>query len=112
MSVLGRAALLLALAAAACAVVLALGARRPGRRAWLESAERAVYAVFGLMSVGMLTLWAGLLSDRFELRNVADYTSRSLPWPYKLSALWGSQAGSLMLLCLLNPIREAFGITA
>jgi cytochrome c-type biogenesis protein CcmF len=84
-----------------CAVVLALGSRRPGRRAWLESAERAVYCVFGLLSVGMVTLWAGLLSGHFELRNVADYTSRSLPWPYKLAALWGSQAGSLMLWCWL-----------
>jgi cytochrome c-type biogenesis protein CcmF len=32
---------------------------------------------------------------------VADYSTASLPWPYKLSALWGSQAGSLMLWCWL-----------
>jgi cytochrome c-type biogenesis protein CcmF len=100
-SLLGRAAVLLALAGAVYAIVMALGSRTPGRRAWQESAERAVYGVFALTSVGMLTLWAGLLSDEFVLTNVADYTSRSLSWPFKISALWASQAGSLLLWCWL-----------
>src|SRR5262245_21115578 len=99
MALLGRAALLLALAAAVAAVVLALGSRRPGRRAWQRSAERAVLGVFGLVSVAMLTMWAALLTDHFAFANVADYTTRSLPWRYKLSALWASQPGSLMLWC-------------
>jgi cytochrome c-type biogenesis protein CcmF len=101
MSLLGRAAVLLALAGAVYAIVMALGSRRPGRRNWQESAERAVYGVFALTSVAMVTLWAGLLSEEFVLRNVADYTSRSLSWPFKISALWASQAGSLLLWCWL-----------
>jgi cytochrome c-type biogenesis protein CcmF len=67
----------------------------------MQSAERAIYGLFALMSVGMATLWTGLLTDTFELRNVADYTSRSLSWPFKITALWGSQAGSLLLWCWL-----------
>jgi cytochrome c-type biogenesis protein CcmF len=101
MSLVGRAALLLALAGALYAIVMALGSRRPGRRSWQESAERMVYGVFALTTLAMLTLWAGLLTDHFVLRNVADYTSRTLSWPYKLSALWASQAGSLLLWCWL-----------
>ena len=101
MSVLGRATLLLALAAALYALVMALGSRRPGRGAWMASAERAVYGLFALTSVAMATLWTGLLTDTFALRNVADYTSRSLEWPFKITALWGSQAGSLLLWCWL-----------
>jgi cytochrome c-type biogenesis protein CcmF len=97
MSLLGRAALLLALAAAAYALVMALGSARNRRRAWQEGAERGVYAVFGLTSLAIVTMWAALLTDAFELRNVAEYSSSTLGAGYKLSALWGSQAGSLLL---------------
>jgi cytochrome c-type biogenesis protein CcmF len=97
MSLLGRAALLLALAAAAYALVMALGSRRGGRRAWETSAERGVYAVFGLTTLAIGTMWAALLTDAFELRNVAEYSSSTLGTQYKITALWGSQAGSLLL---------------
>ena len=97
MSLLGRAALLLALCAAVYALVMALGSRRGGRRAWQESAERGVYAVFALTTLAIATMWAGLLTDAFELRNVAEYTSSTLGAQYKITALWGSQAGSLLL---------------
>ena len=97
MSLLGRAALLLALAGAIYVIVAALHSRRPGRRAWAQSAERGVYAVFGLTSLAIGTMWAALLSDAFELRNVAEYTSSTLGDQYKITALWASQAGSLLL---------------
>jgi cytochrome c-type biogenesis protein CcmF len=98
MSLLGRAALLLAFAVAAYALVMALGARRRGgRRAWQASAERGVYGVFGLTTLAIATMWAALLTDAFELRNVAEYTSSTLGAQYKVTALWASQAGSLLL---------------
>ena len=97
MSIVGRTALLLALAGAVYVVVMALGSRRPGRRAWELSAERGVYAVFALTTVAVLTMWTALLTDSFELRDVAGYSSTTLGWGYKITALWGSQAGSLLL---------------
>jgi cytochrome c-type biogenesis protein CcmF len=96
-SLLGRAALLLALAAAAYVVWAALTSRRPGGRAYLQSAERGVHAVFGFTTLAIVTMWAALLTDSFELRNVAEYSSSTLSPAYKLTALWGSQAGSLLL---------------
>jgi cytochrome c-type biogenesis protein CcmF len=96
-SILGRAALLLALVAAVYVVAMALGSRRPGRRAFEKSAERGVYAVFGLTSLAIATMWVALLSDSFGLSNVYGYTSSTLGAPYKMTALWGSQAGSLLL---------------
>jgi len=96
MSLVGRAALLLVLASAVYAIYAALRSRRDGE-AWQRSAEGAVYAVFGLASMAMGTLWLGLLTDQFQFRNVQEYTSSSLAWYFKLSALWGSQAGSLLL---------------
>ncbi|MGD9696799.1 MAG: heme lyase CcmF/NrfE family subunit [Thermoleophilia bacterium] len=97
MSLLGRAALLLALGAAVYALLMAIGSRRPGRRAWEQSAERGVYGVFALTSLGIGTMWAALLTDDFSLRNVAEYTSSTLGAQYKVTALWASQAGSLLL---------------
>ena len=97
MEIVGRAALLLALAAAVYAIVMALGSRRGGRRAWQQSAERAVYGVFGMATLAVGTLWAALLTDDFALRNVEGYSSSTLGWQYKITALWASQAGSLLL---------------
>ena len=97
MSILGRAALLLALVGAIYVVVMSLASRRPGRRSWELSAERGVYAVFAFTTLAALTMWFALVTDSFELRNVAEYSSTTLSTPYKLTALWGSQAGSLLL---------------
>jgi cytochrome c-type biogenesis protein CcmF len=96
-SVLGRAALLLALLSAAYVVYASLRARRPGGRPWEASAERAVYAVLAFTSLAIGTMWVALATDAFELRNVAEYTSSTLELQFKLTALWGSQAGSLLL---------------
>lgn len=97
MSLFGRAVLLLALGAAIYALVMALASRRPGRRAWELSAERAVHAVCALSTLAIGGMWIAFLTDDFSLRHVAEYTSSTLEWQYKVTALWGSQAGSLLL---------------
>lgn len=97
MSLFGRAVLLLALGLAVYAIVAALASRRPGRRAWMASAERAVHAVTALTTLAIAGMWFAFLTDDFSLRNVAEYTSSTLAWQYKITALWGSQAGSLLL---------------
>jgi cytochrome c-type biogenesis protein CcmF len=96
MSLFGRAILLLALATAVFGVGAALAGRPPRRRAWFHAAERAVFATFGLLTIGVGTLIAALATDRFGLEAVANYTSRDLEWYFKLTALWASQPGSLM----------------
>ncbi|WP_217923842.1 heme lyase CcmF/NrfE family subunit [Miltoncostaea oceani] len=107
MSILGRAALLLALAAAVYVVYAALRSRRPGGRAWETSAERAVYAVCAFTTLAVGTMWVALATDSFELRNVAEYTSSTLGLEFKLTALWGSQAGSLLLWAWILTVFSA-----
>ena len=97
MSLFGRAALLLAFAAALYAVVAALWSMRPGQRRWLTSAERSVYGMAIVTTAAVVTMWVALLGDHFEFADVAGYSSRTLGARYKLTALWGSQAGSLLL---------------
>ncbi|MEO2139964.1 MAG: cytochrome c biogenesis protein CcsA, partial [Thermoleophilia bacterium] len=97
MTLVGRAALLLAFAAALYAVAAALWSRRKGRREFLASAERGVWAVFATTTTAAVVMWWLLLSDRFDVADVAGYSNRTLGWRYKITALWGSQAGSLLL---------------
>jgi cytochrome c-type biogenesis protein CcmF len=68
-----------------------------GRNDWALSAERGVYAVFLLLTLAIVGLETALLADRFDLSYVARNSSREQPWGYKIPALWGGQAGSLLL---------------
>lgn len=64
--------------------------------ALVASAERGAVAVFVLLSTAMIGLEAALLGDRFDLAFVASISTREQPWLFKV-ALWGGQAGSLLL---------------
>ncbi len=93
---LGSFALYLALCFGLYAIgAAALGARR-NRPDWVASAERSVYAVFLLLTLALAGLETALLTDRFDLAYVAQNSSREQPWGYKIPALWGGQAGSLL----------------
>jgi len=46
-------------------------------------------------------LLAGFVRDDFSLRYVAEHSSLALPTPYKISAFWGGQEGSLLLWLLV-----------
>ncbi|MCP4004426.1 MAG: heme lyase CcmF/NrfE family subunit [bacterium] len=78
------------------ALVAALIGANPEREAWLRSSERAVYAVFALCCLAMLGVEVALVTDRFDLAFVAKTSAREQPLLFKL-ALWGGQAGSLLL---------------
>ncbi len=97
MTLVGRAALLLAFAAALYAVGAALWSRRAGQGRFLRSAERSVWAVFAATTTSVVVMWTLLLANRFDVADVAGYSNLTLGWRYKITALWGSQAGSLLL---------------
>ncbi|MEE8314589.1 MAG: heme lyase CcmF/NrfE family subunit [Myxococcota bacterium] len=78
---------------AAVAAVISVARDAPH---WLRSAERGVIAVFALLSMSMIGLWAALLGDRFDLAFVAQISAREQPWLFKM-ALWGGQDGSMLL---------------
>jgi cytochrome c-type biogenesis protein CcmF len=104
----GRVLVLLAMGCAAFAVVAALNSRRPGRRVWQLSAERAVYTTAALMSGAMLVMVWALLTDNFSFAAVAEYSNSTLGWPYKVGGLWASEAGSLLLFAWILSMYSAF----
>jgi cytochrome c-type biogenesis protein CcmF len=67
------------------------------RSEWTRVAERSVWVVFTLVSIAMLTLFYALATCDFQLVYVASHSARSMPLHYRLAALWGGQAGSLLL---------------
>ena len=68
-----------------------------GRSEWTRVAERSVYLVFASASLAMIALFWALANNDFSLSYVAAHSARTMPLHYRLGALWGGQAGSLLL---------------
>src|SRR4051812_18369025 len=101
MELLGRGSLLLALALALYAAVAGVHGARSRDRRVVASAERALVASFAAVAVASGTLWWAFLSQDFSLRIVAESSNRALAVPYRISAFWASQPGSLLLWLLV-----------
>jgi cytochrome c-type biogenesis protein CcmF len=94
---LGRASLVVALAVALVGIASSLYGARAGRAEWVAVGRRSTYALFGVLSVTMVVLEAAFLRSDFSFRLVASHSSTTTPTFYKLTALWSSQEGSLLL---------------
>jgi cytochrome c-type biogenesis protein CcmF len=68
-----------------------------GRAEWTRIAERSLLLVFAATSVAILSLFWALGTNDFSLSYVAAHSARTMPLHYRLGALWGGQAGSLLL---------------
>src|SRR5256714_4401636 len=97
MAVLGRACLILSLAACAYGIGASLYGARTGRREWAESGRRAVYVLAGLLTVAFGVLELAFLRSDFSFETVATHSSTTTPGFYKGAAVWSSQEGSLLL---------------
>jgi cytochrome c-type biogenesis protein CcmF len=95
-SSVGGAALALAFATALTAVALALAGRHGDRRR-VDLSRRAVYALCCLLTLCVALIEVAFASDDFSLRIVQQHSSIATPTFYKLSAMWSSQEGSLLL---------------
>ena len=81
-------------------------AKRPD---WTRVAERTVLLVCAATSVAMLALFWALGTNDFSLSYVAAHSARTMPLHYRLGALWGGQAGSLLLWGLSRRRRIGCG---
>ena len=96
MITLGAACLLFALLVAGYGAVAALAGTRGDRR-FTDSARRAVYAFAALLTVCVVVIEAAFARTDLSLQVVADHSSTTTPGFYKLTAMWSSQEGSLLL---------------
>jgi cytochrome c-type biogenesis protein CcmF len=97
MAPVGRTLLILALLVAAYGIFASLFGARTGRREWVDSGRRAVYALAGVTTIAWVILEAAFLRSDFSFNVVASHSSTTTPTFYKLAAPWSSQEGSLLL---------------
>jgi len=97
MKVIGEVCLLTCLIASGYAAFLSLLGARVKTVSRPRLAASSGLVGFAALSVTLAILAWALVSRDFSFEYVASYSSRLLPWQYRLSALWVGQAGSLLL---------------
>jgi len=100
-TLLGEFALWISLPVALWGMVLGYAGGRNLRGDLVLSAERSIYAVFGLLVIASAGIVNAFLGDRFEYWYVANYSNRELELFYKVTGLWAGQRGSLLFWALL-----------
>jgi cytochrome c-type biogenesis protein CcmF len=98
---LGSLAVLLAFCLALYAVVGSVVGRLKRRPFLIVSAQRAVYAVWALVTLASGLLVYALITSDFSWAYVASHSNRAMPVMYKIGAWWGGQEGSLLLWSFL-----------
>ena len=93
---LGSLALLLALCFSCYAILAALIGKWKDKPRLAVSSERAVLAVWTLVTAASGVLLYLILQDDFRLNYIASHSNRDLPAAYKFSVWWGGQEGSLL----------------
>ncbi|MFL5537510.1 MAG: heme lyase CcmF/NrfE family subunit [Longimicrobiaceae bacterium] len=101
MTQIGEVALWLALLVAGWGAVLGFYGGRRGRGDLVLSAERSMFAVFGLLLTTSLAIIAAFLRSEFRYKYVAGYSNRELGLFYKITGLWAGQTGSLVFWALI-----------
>ena len=104
MTDLGYIALVLAFMVSLYGIVVSVLGARSNRLELIASGRNSVYVVSGLVLIAALLMWRALLTNEFQVEFVATHSERALPTLYKISALWGGQAGSLLFWSLLASV--------
>src|SRR3954466_4974154 len=83
-----------------------------GRRQFVVSGRPAIYALAGLMLLAMLILEAAFVRSDFSFGLVQHYSSTDTPLFYKLTAMWSSQEGGLLLWATLLSVYSSIVLFA
>jgi cytochrome c-type biogenesis protein CcmF len=104
MAPLGKAILLIDLAVCVYGIVASVYGARTGKRDWVDSGRRAVYALAALSIIAFAVLESAFIRNDFSFNVVASSSSTTTPLFYKMAAPWSSQQGSLLLWVTLLSI--------
>ena len=94
---LGALSLILAFFLAVYAVIGSAVGQWQGKPFLVLSAQRSVYAVWGLTTLAAGVLVHAFLISDFRLAYVVSHSNLSMPQIYKFTAWWGGMEGSLLL---------------
>ena len=107
MAGVGSACLTVGLLTALFAVGASLYGARAGRREWVDAGRRAVYCLAALCLGAFAILESAFLRSDFSYALVAEGSSTSTPTFYKVTAVWATQDGSLLLWVTLLALFSA-----
>jgi cytochrome c-type biogenesis protein CcmF len=93
----GSACLAVALLTALYAVLASIYGARARRREWVTSGRRAIYCLAALCLAAFAILESAFLRTDLSYALVAQGSSTDTPTFYKVTALWATQDGSLLL---------------
>ncbi len=97
----GRACLILALAISVYGIGASLYGARTGKRQWVASGRRSAYALAGVLVTAFAILEIGFIGSDFSYALVQSHSSSTTPLFYRVTAVWSSQEGSLLLWVLM-----------
>jgi cytochrome c-type biogenesis protein CcmF len=103
----GSAASVVALLTSLYAVGASVFGATTGRPQFVESGRRAIYALAGLLVLAFVILEAAYLRSDLRFALVAESSSSDTPTFYKATAMWATQAGSLLLWVFLLSLFAA-----
>ena len=101
MAGVGSAGLVVALIAALYAAASSVYGAVSGRRVFVVSGRRAIYCMAALCIGATAILQSAFLRSDFSFKLVAEGSSTDTPTFYKVTAMWATQDGSLLLWALL-----------
>ncbi|HLI60449.1 MAG TPA: cytochrome c-type biogenesis CcmF C-terminal domain-containing protein [Solirubrobacteraceae bacterium] len=101
MASVGRLLLILGFATAVYGLGASLYGGRARDEAWIHSGRRAMYALALISLVAFVILDAAFVGNDFSYNIVADGSSSTTPFLYRVAAIWSTQQGSLLLWVLL-----------
>src|SRR5947199_5957090 len=110
---IGHFALVLALLVAAVQGVMPLVGASARSRPLMDLAPPAALLQFGLVALAFATFMHAHIVSDFSVRNVFENSHTAKPMLYKVTGVWGSHEGSMMLwilmLTLFGGLVAAFG---
>jgi cytochrome c-type biogenesis protein CcmF len=98
---LGHLALWFALPLAALQAVVGIVGAQRGSVAWMSLTGVIAKSQAWAVLIATLCLAYAFLTTDFSVLYVASNANSQLPWPYRLSAVWGAHEGSLLLWALV-----------
>ncbi len=104
----GNTFLYFALVVSAYTFVTSLVGGLTNQPALVRTSRYGIWVMSGLVTGSSLLLLGCLLTGRFHVQYVYQYTNSTMPFFYKAAALWGGQNGSLLfwllILCLFSSV--------
>jgi len=98
---IGLIALSLTFLACLYAIVTSIYGERVTSEGWVLSGRNASLVTFPLLTIAVLALWVALTTEQYQISYVWSVTDPQTPFLYRITALWGSQRGSLLFWCWL-----------